>query len=46
LYYIFGVGFPSGAETMYHGIAVECNFNGRIDFIGPTEFILNATQYE
>lgn len=31
---------------MYHGIAAACNFNGRIDFIGPTEFMLDATQYE
>ena len=46
LYYLFGVGFPAGGETMYHGIAAKCNFNGRIDFIGPTEFMLNATQYE
>lgn len=46
LYYLFGVGFPPGSETMYHGIAAECNFNGKIDFIGPTEFMLEATQYE
>lgn len=45
LYYLFGVGFPAGGETMYHGIAAKCNFNGKIDFIGPTEFMLNATQY-
>jgi len=42
LYYLFGVGYPSGGEQMYHGISVACNFNSRIDFIGPTEFMLNA----
>ena len=46
LYYLFGIGYPSGGEQMYHGIAAACNFNGRIDFIGPTEFMLDATQYE
>ena len=46
LYYLFGVSYPTGGEQMYHGVAVECNFNGKIDFIGPSEFMLNATQYE
>ena len=46
LYYLFGVGYPSGGEQMYHGIATECSFNGKIDFISPTEFMLDATQYE
>jgi len=31
---------------MYHGVAVACNFNNKIDFIGPNEFMLEATQYE
>ena len=46
LYYIFGVGYPTGGEQMYHGVAVACNFNNKIDFIGPNEFMLEATQYE
>jgi hypothetical protein len=46
LYYLFGVGYPAGGEQMYHGISVACSFNNRIDFVGPTEFTLNATQYE
>ena len=47
LYYIFGVGYASGTiGDVIHGIGVECNFNGKIDFIGPNEFMLDAQQYE
>ena len=45
IYYIFGVGH-NGTGLPFDGITLKYEYNNRISLIEPTEFSLNATQYE
>ena len=45
IYYIFGVGH-NGTGLPFDGITLKYEYNNRISLVGPTEFCLNAIQYE
>lgn len=46
LYYIIAVGYEQGGEQKIDGLTLEYGLDNRIDFVGPTEFTILATQYE